>query len=184
MIGVRSNVDPALRQEILDVAQRQRVFHVHHHDQTDHCWRAVEIPERVTHGLMLPRSKTAPEFGLTTPHGGGWVNGAGTDVQPTWLTAEGNVLVTVNYRLGALGYLALPALDAESADKPFERPVWRSRQGRSAALGAEKHRGLRGRSRTRDDRGAISGRWIGVLADGLAAPGRCHLQMANRLSAI
>jgi para-nitrobenzyl esterase len=50
-------------------------------------------------------------------HGGGWVNGAGTDVQPTWLTAEGNVLVTVNYRLGALGYLALPALDAESADK-------------------------------------------------------------------
>ena len=46
-------------------------------------------------------------------HGGGWVNGAGTDVQPTWLTAEGNVLVTVNYRLGALGYVALPALDAE-----------------------------------------------------------------------
>jgi para-nitrobenzyl esterase len=50
-------------------------------------------------------------------HGGGWVNGAGTDVQPTWLTAEGNTLVTVNYRLGALGYLALPAFDAESADK-------------------------------------------------------------------
>jgi para-nitrobenzyl esterase len=50
-------------------------------------------------------------------HGGGWVNGAGPDVQPTWLTAEGNVLVTVNYRLGALGYLALPALDTESADK-------------------------------------------------------------------
>ena len=50
-------------------------------------------------------------------HGGGWVNGAGTDVQPTWLSAEGNILVTVNYRLGALGYLALTALDAESADK-------------------------------------------------------------------
>src|SRR5271166_5390155 len=62
-----ANVDPALGQEILDVAQRQRVFHVHHHDQTDHFWRAVEISERVAHGLMLPRSKTAREFGLTTP---------------------------------------------------------------------------------------------------------------------
>jgi para-nitrobenzyl esterase len=50
-------------------------------------------------------------------HGGGWVNGAGTDVHPSWLAAEGNVVVTVNYRLGALGYLASPALDAESDDK-------------------------------------------------------------------
>ena len=48
-------------------------------------------------------------------HGGGWVNGAGTDVQPSWLAAEGNVVVTVNYRLGALGYLASPALDASPA---------------------------------------------------------------------
>jgi para-nitrobenzyl esterase len=49
-------------------------------------------------------------------HGGGWINGAGTDVQPTRLVGEGTVVVTVNYRLGALGYLTLPALDAESAD--------------------------------------------------------------------
>ena len=51
-------------------------------------------------------------------HGGGWVNGAGTDVQPARLTEWGNtIVVTVNYRLGALGYLALPGLDAESADQ-------------------------------------------------------------------
>jgi para-nitrobenzyl esterase len=50
-------------------------------------------------------------------HGGGWVNGAGTDVQPARLTQWGdNVVVTINYRLGAMGYLALPGLDAETAD--------------------------------------------------------------------
>ena len=49
-------------------------------------------------------------------HGGGWVNGAGTDVAPSRLTAAGNVVVTVNYRLGAMGYLSGPGLDAESAD--------------------------------------------------------------------
>ncbi len=72
--------------------------------------------------LYLNVYTPAAEAGAKRPvliwfHGGGWVNGAGTDVQPAWLTAEGNVVVTVNYRLGALGYLALPALDAESADK-------------------------------------------------------------------
>jgi para-nitrobenzyl esterase len=49
-------------------------------------------------------------------HGGGWVNGAGTDVMPFRLTAAGNVVVTINYRLGAMGYLSLPGLDAQSAD--------------------------------------------------------------------
>src|SRR3954468_5901664 len=50
-------------------------------------------------------------------HGGGWINGAATDVQPARLTEWGrNVVVTVNYRLGAMGYLALPGLDAESSD--------------------------------------------------------------------
>src|SRR5271166_2821221 len=62
-----ANVDPALGQEILDVAQRQRVFHVHHHDQTDHFWRAVEISERVAYGLRLPQPKTARKIALTVP---------------------------------------------------------------------------------------------------------------------
>ena len=30
-----TDVDPALGKQILDVAQRQRISHVHHHDQTD-----------------------------------------------------------------------------------------------------------------------------------------------------
>src|SRR5271166_4541983 len=62
-----ADVDPALGQEILDVAQRQRVFHVHHHDQTDYFWRAVEIPERVAHAPKLPQPETAQEIGLTEP---------------------------------------------------------------------------------------------------------------------
>jgi hypothetical protein len=62
-----ADVDAALGQEILDVAQRQRVLHVHHHDQTDHFWRAVEIPERVAHGLKLPQPNTARKIALTVP---------------------------------------------------------------------------------------------------------------------
>jgi hypothetical protein len=42
-----ADVDPALGQQILDVAQRQWVSHVHHHE-TDDLWRAVEISERIT----------------------------------------------------------------------------------------------------------------------------------------
>jgi para-nitrobenzyl esterase len=68
--------------------------------------------------VYAPPVEAGPKHPVLVPfHGGGWVNGAGTDVQPTWLAAEGNVVVTVNYRLGALGYLAAPVLDAESADK-------------------------------------------------------------------
>ena len=49
-------------------------------------------------------------------HGGGSINGAGRDFRPVSMVREGNTLVvTVNYRLGALGYLTLPQLDAESS---------------------------------------------------------------------
>src|SRR5262245_54055480 len=43
-------------------------------------------------------------------HGGGWTQGAGRDYDPAKLAAEGMVVVTINYRLGALGFLAHPAL--------------------------------------------------------------------------
>jgi predicted NAD/FAD-dependent oxidoreductase len=33
--GLVADVDPAFGKEILDVTQRQRISHVHHHDQTD-----------------------------------------------------------------------------------------------------------------------------------------------------
>ena len=42
-----ADVDAALEQQILDVAQRQRIVNVHHHNEPDDLGRAVEIAERI-----------------------------------------------------------------------------------------------------------------------------------------
>jgi len=47
-------------------------------------------------------------------HGGGLVSGAGSGFDPTPLVEQGHVIVvTINYRLGFLGFFAHPAIDAE-----------------------------------------------------------------------
>jgi para-nitrobenzyl esterase len=43
-------------------------------------------------------------------HGGGLWLGEGNDYDPRQLAAKGTIVVTINYRLGALGFLAHPAL--------------------------------------------------------------------------
>jgi len=48
-------------------------------------------------------------------HGGGLVVGQSDDYDPTQLVAKGVIVVTINYRIGELGFLAHPALSAESA---------------------------------------------------------------------
>jgi len=49
-------------------------------------------------------------------HGGALVTGESDDYDPTRLVDQGDVIVvTINYRLGALGFTAHPALTAESA---------------------------------------------------------------------
>jgi uncharacterized Rossmann fold enzyme len=60
-----TDVDPALGQQILDIAQRQRISHVHHHDQADDLRRVVEISKRVAHGACLTRPRDPRAFGLT-----------------------------------------------------------------------------------------------------------------------
>jgi para-nitrobenzyl esterase len=47
-------------------------------------------------------------------HGGGLSIGESDDYDPAALAADGTIVVTINYRLGALGFLAHPAL----ADRP------------------------------------------------------------------
>jgi len=48
-------------------------------------------------------------------HGGAFVTGEGSDYNATELATQGKVIVvTINYRLGILGYLSAAALDAES----------------------------------------------------------------------
>jgi para-nitrobenzyl esterase len=47
-------------------------------------------------------------------HGGGLTVGESDDYDPDRLVAQGVIVVTVNYRIGYLGFLAHPALSAES----------------------------------------------------------------------
>jgi para-nitrobenzyl esterase len=49
-------------------------------------------------------------------HGGAFIVGASDDYDPSPLLAKGVIVVTVNYRLGAFGFLAHPALTAENFD--------------------------------------------------------------------
>ncbi|MFB9322956.1 carboxylesterase/lipase family protein [Cryptosporangium minutisporangium] len=65
--------------------------------------------------------RTLPEAGrdgklpvMVWIHGGSYTSGAGSDYGPGRLVTQGGaVVVTINYRLGALGFLALPELSRE-----------------------------------------------------------------------
>jgi para-nitrobenzyl esterase len=46
-------------------------------------------------------------------HGGGLVNGSSDPYDPRWLVKNGVIVVTMNYRLGYLGFFAQAAIDAE-----------------------------------------------------------------------
>ncbi|ONH23568.1 carboxylesterase [Pseudofrankia asymbiotica] len=69
--------------------------------------------------LTVSRPAGAPTDGhlpvIFWIHGGAFVGGTGEQADPTALTTGGPaIVVTTNYRLGALGYLALPSLAQES----------------------------------------------------------------------
>ena len=50
-------------------------------------------------------------------HGGSLRTGESDDYNPAGLVRDGVIVVTINYRLGGLGFLAHPALAAEDPDR-------------------------------------------------------------------
>ncbi|MGH2978644.1 MAG: carboxylesterase/lipase family protein [Solirubrobacterales bacterium] len=65
--------------------------------------------------VKLKKAKRLPV--MVWLHGGALVVGESDDYDPTRLVEKGVVVVTLNYRLGFLGFLAHPALSAESPDQ-------------------------------------------------------------------
>jgi len=54
-----TDVDAAFEQQILDLAQRKRVAHIHHHHEADYLGRTIEITEGILHPSRL-RTGPAP----------------------------------------------------------------------------------------------------------------------------
>jgi para-nitrobenzyl esterase len=74
------------------------------HSESENClYLNVYTPAAAHHRL-----KSRPV--LVWIHGGGLWLGESNDYDPSRLAAKGTVVVTINYRLGALGFLAHPAL--------------------------------------------------------------------------
>lgn len=59
-------------------------------------------------------------------HGGALVVGESDDYNPQRLVEQGVIVVTINYRLGALGFLAHPALSAEVVDPDNDNDIDRA----------------------------------------------------------
>lgn len=65
--------------------------------------------------VTAPRRRSGPRPVLVWLHGGGFMSGAGGDYDPRRLAVlDDIVVVTVNYRLGAFGFLSHPELPAGS----------------------------------------------------------------------
>jgi para-nitrobenzyl esterase len=86
--------------------QKLGVFGVPSTDE-DCLFLNVYTPANATPGSKLPV--------MVWIHGGSLITGESTDYDPTALVKRGVVAVTINYRLGLLGFLAHPALSAESS---------------------------------------------------------------------
>ena len=94
------------------------------------CIQPVAVTPNIYSGAPLPMSEDCLTLNIWSPegargaavlvwiHGGSLWTGSGREAlyDGTHLARRGLIVVTINYRLGALGYLAHPELSAESAE--------------------------------------------------------------------
>ncbi|WP_410506917.1 carboxylesterase/lipase family protein [[Mycobacterium] appelbergii] len=67
----------------------------------------------LTLNVWTPPASGEPRPVMVWIHGGAFVNGSGDVYDSRWLASRGDIIVvTINYRLGTLGFLAHPALGA------------------------------------------------------------------------
>jgi para-nitrobenzyl esterase len=64
----------------------------------------------LTLNVHVPRDADGPLPVMVFLHGGGFTSGGGAAYDPRRVSGQGVIVVTLNYRLGALGFLAHPAL--------------------------------------------------------------------------
>ncbi len=98
------------------------------------CIQPVSVAQDAAFGPIGAQSEDCLTLNVWTPtpapgtdlpvmvwiHGGGFVSGAGSlpAYDGATLAEQGAVVVTLNYRLGALGFFAHPALDQDAPDGP------------------------------------------------------------------
>ncbi|VFS86816.1 Para-nitrobenzyl esterase [Kluyvera cryocrescens] len=79
------------------------------------------------HNVWSPAERSAPLPVMVWLHGGGYAIGAGglPPYDGKALAQRGAVVVTINYRLGHLGFFAHPALEGEDGDRLYNfRAYW------------------------------------------------------------
>jgi para-nitrobenzyl esterase len=83
----------------------------------------------LTLNVYKPAGAKGPLPVMVWIHGGGFTSGGSNQYDGTKLAVEGQVVVvTLNYRLGALGFLSLPELDAQRGDAPSGNDGLRDQQ--------------------------------------------------------
>jgi para-nitrobenzyl esterase len=84
---------------------------------SENClFRNVFTPQEKSDDGWRDRDRDRDRHGLPVMfwiHGGGLINGSSTPYNPERLVKEGVIVVTINYRLGFLGFFAQSAIDAE-----------------------------------------------------------------------